>query len=136
MSHKDDCYSPDYARERGREDYQRGWDSPYAMGDCYEAQRAYDEGVSSQRRYEQHRREVREQEEAAEMEYYYAAQQEAEYNAHLEEQMRLQQEAYYREMEYHERIVLECGEMTESPSVTKDPGAEHMVQHKDQGHDG
>lgn len=78
MSHKDDCYSPDYARERGREDYRTGWYSPYAMGDCDEAQRAYDEGKHAEQRAEQHRRETRQQEEAAEMEYWqHMAEQEA-----------------------------------------------------------
>lgn len=93
MSHRDDCYSPDYARERGREDRRSGWDSPYAMGDCYEAQRAYDEGVAAERRHEQQRREMREQEEAAEMEYY---QRQAEEEAAMAE---AQEAEYYEAME-------------------------------------
>lgn len=61
MSHKRDCLTEEAAKDRGREDRRTGWDSPYAMGDCYEAQQAYDDGVREERRAEQRRREEREQ---------------------------------------------------------------------------
>ncbi len=95
MSHKDDCYSPDYARERGREDWRTGWNSPYAMGDCYEAQQAYDEGVRAEQRADQHRYEMRQQEEAAEMEYYALAEAERRYWEDVERQETEQMERDY-----------------------------------------
>ncbi len=102
MGHRDDCLSPDYARERGREDWRSGWYSPYAQGDCHRAQEAYDEGMREERRYEQRRREAREQAEAEEA-YYWQQQQEhdameAEMNAAMESDYATAM--YFEEQEY------------------------------------
>lgn len=105
MGHRDDCLSPDYARERGRDDWRTGWYSPYAQGDCDEAQRAYDEGMRDERRYEQRRREAREQVEAEEESYYWQQMQkqesdamEAEMNAAMEREYATAM--YFEEQEY------------------------------------
>ena len=102
MSHRDDCLSPEYARERGREDWRSGWYSPYAQGDCNEAQQAYDEGMRAEHRAEQHRREERERAEYEEAEYYRQAQAQAEEEAYYNEMMEREYASamYFEEQEH------------------------------------
>lgn len=95
MSHRDDCPSREYARERGRDEWRSGWYSPYAMGDCREAQESYNEGMAEERRREQRRREARAEQEAAEIDAAYNAQMEAEYA----NQMRDEEEAHWAELQ-------------------------------------
>lgn len=99
MSHRNNCPSEEYARDRGREEWRSGWYSPYAMGDCYDAQRAYDDGMQEERRAERNRREAREQRDAAEIEAAYNAQMEAEHAAHMDAEMRAAEEAHYAELQ-------------------------------------
>lgn len=94
MGHRDDCCSPEYSRQRGYEDRQSGWYSPYAMGDCDESQRAYDEGARQHERQMERRRQEREAEEAAEMEYYQRAQE--------EEELRRAEEAHWQQLQEQE----------------------------------
>ena len=87
MTHREDCLTEDEARRRGREEYRSGWYSPYAMGDCYEAQEAYDAGMIAERRAEQARREAREQAEYEEYCYYQQLEEQRQMNAQYEQTM-------------------------------------------------
>lgn len=87
MSWKDDDISPDYARDRGREDQRSGWYSHYAYSDC-ETQGYYDEGAREVRQAQERERERRQQEEYEEQQWW-----------ELKEQERAEQEAYEAAME-------------------------------------
>jgi hypothetical protein len=109
---KDEYISPEYAQDRGREEYRSGWYSPYAMGDNYSAQEAYDEGAAEERRAEDRRREAKQQAEYEEELYWQQC-----------EQQRAEEQAYEAEMQ--RQYLDACGHATqEQTKLTEEPKKE------------